>query len=197
MERKIRIATVTALVGLLAVAAPVGASAAGPLLSGYGGPGTGEQAIIGSTLINGTHGGRGGSGGSSGGAGSGRLGSTGSGNQSEASRGGLAAGSSDGSQAARGGAASGGPGRSSANGRTGAGRGAASSSLKGASQAGQLAGSATSPPHAFVYPSSLDSRSGDSSALSVSITDIFLLFGITATLGVIGVFTVRLSRLQP
>jgi hypothetical protein len=49
----------------LALAAPLAAQA-GPLLSGYGGPGQGNQAILGSTLIGGPGGGSGGSGGSSG-----------------------------------------------------------------------------------------------------------------------------------
>jgi hypothetical protein len=44
---------------LLAVHAPV-ALAGGPLLSGYGGPGAGAQAIIGGTLLNGPGGGSGG-----------------------------------------------------------------------------------------------------------------------------------------
>jgi hypothetical protein len=47
---------------VLAVAAPLAAHA-GPLLSGYGGPGQGNQAILGSTLIGGPGGGSGGSGG--------------------------------------------------------------------------------------------------------------------------------------
>jgi hypothetical protein len=52
------------LAGSLAVAlaAPLAAQA-GPLLSGYGGPGQGNQAILGSTLIGGPGGGSGGSGG--------------------------------------------------------------------------------------------------------------------------------------
>jgi hypothetical protein len=47
---------------VLAVAAPLAAHA-GPLLSGYGGPGQGNQAILGSTLIGGPGGGSGGAGG--------------------------------------------------------------------------------------------------------------------------------------
>jgi hypothetical protein len=57
-----------ALLAILAVHAPA-ALAGGPLLSGYGGPGAGAQAIIGGTLLNGPSGGSGGgSGGSSGGS---------------------------------------------------------------------------------------------------------------------------------
>jgi hypothetical protein len=47
---------------VLALAAPLAAQA-GPLLSGYGGPGQGNQAILGSTLIGGPGGGSGSSGG--------------------------------------------------------------------------------------------------------------------------------------
>jgi hypothetical protein len=47
-----------ATAALLALAAP-SAVAAGPLLSGYGGPGQGDQAILGSTLIGASSGGGG------------------------------------------------------------------------------------------------------------------------------------------
>jgi hypothetical protein len=48
-----------ALLALFAIPAPA-ALAGGPLLSGYGGPGAGAQAIIGGTLLNGPNGGSGG-----------------------------------------------------------------------------------------------------------------------------------------
>jgi len=77
---------VTLLAGLCALA-PATATAGGPLLSGYGGPGAGAQTIIGAALLNGPNGGSGGgSGGSSssssgggpaGGISSGRSSSTG------------------------------------------------------------------------------------------------------------------------
>jgi hypothetical protein len=57
---------------LLATHAPV-ALAGGPLLSGYGGPGAGAQAIVGATLLNGP---KGGSGGGTGGGSGGGLGSS-------------------------------------------------------------------------------------------------------------------------
>ena len=56
-----------ALVAILCVSVPTVALAGSPLLSGYGGPGTGEQAILGSTLVGGPGGGSG-SGGSSAGS---------------------------------------------------------------------------------------------------------------------------------
>jgi hypothetical protein len=57
--------TITPLVGLcLAVSlATSGAALANPILSGYGGPGQGNQAILGSALLNGPAGGGGGPGG--------------------------------------------------------------------------------------------------------------------------------------
>jgi hypothetical protein len=55
-------ATLTAL--LICATAPAGATA-GPLLSGYGGPGEGNQAILGAALLNGPGGGKGGGSGSS------------------------------------------------------------------------------------------------------------------------------------
>jgi hypothetical protein len=57
-----------------ALSAALGSSApASPLLSGYGGPGAGNQAILGSTLLNGP---RGGGGGGAGGGGAGSAGSS-------------------------------------------------------------------------------------------------------------------------
>jgi hypothetical protein len=61
--------TIPALALLVTFAASPGVAAASSLLSGYGGPGQGSQAILGSTLVNGPRGG-GGSGGSSGSTGS-------------------------------------------------------------------------------------------------------------------------------
>ncbi len=64
MTRKIWISSVLLSAGVMLVLAPATALAGSPLLSGYGGPGAGEQAVIGSTLIGGSRGG--GAGGSSG-----------------------------------------------------------------------------------------------------------------------------------
>jgi hypothetical protein len=64
----------------LAAFAPAGALAGGPLLSGYGPPGAGAQAIIGATLLNGPSGGSGGS--SSGGDSAGGSGSSSGGSSS-------------------------------------------------------------------------------------------------------------------
>jgi hypothetical protein len=59
------ILSMVALVAVSSVAGPSAASAS-PLLSGYGGPGQGNQAILGSALLNGPGGGGGSGGGSSG-----------------------------------------------------------------------------------------------------------------------------------
>ena len=65
-----------------ALATPAGTNPEGPLLSGYGGPGAGQQAILGAELVNGAGRGRGGGGGPAGGSGTGsaeRQASSGSG----------------------------------------------------------------------------------------------------------------------
>jgi hypothetical protein len=69
-----------ALLALVAIPAPA-ALAGGPLLSGYGGPGAGAQAIIGGTLLNGPKGGSG-SGSSGGGSGASSSASDGAGSSS-------------------------------------------------------------------------------------------------------------------
>ena len=62
-----RLTTAATIVALSFCVLPVGADASSTLLSGYGGPGEGNQAIIGSTLIGGN--GKGGTGGGTSGAG--------------------------------------------------------------------------------------------------------------------------------
>src|SRR5580693_3549465 len=74
--------TVALLVGAYTLIGPSAALAGGPLLSGYGGPGAGSQAIIGAALLNGPSGGSGGNssgGGSAGNSGSGSTASSSSG----------------------------------------------------------------------------------------------------------------------
>ncbi len=68
MTRKIWISSALALAAATLVLAPTTAFAGSPLLSGYGGPGAGEQAILGSTLIGGSRGGGASGSGGSGGA---------------------------------------------------------------------------------------------------------------------------------
>jgi hypothetical protein len=52
MKTHRKLAPIIALLAVLAAAAPA-AAGANPLLSGYGGPGVGNQAILGSALLNG------------------------------------------------------------------------------------------------------------------------------------------------
>jgi hypothetical protein len=74
MRSRRMIRPIIALMAALAAAAPAAASA-NPLLSGYGGPGQGSQAILGATLLNGSSSGGGSTGttGSSTGAGTTRT----------------------------------------------------------------------------------------------------------------------------
>ncbi len=197
MNCKRRIASVLALAGFLCMSASPLASA-GPLLSGYGGPGGGEQAIIGSALLGGPHGGSG-TGGSSG------------------------SGGSQGSRGASGGASGGNSGGSASNG-SGRGREGASGSTGGTAVSSGRAtvhdGSAshvrvnTRPqpprpqsrsagpqPHSagaavYVYPRSLRLASADSSVLAISGGDLLALIATIAFLSLVGVLTARLVRLQ-
>lgn len=183
MNRKFRIASALTLVGM-ALSFPAAASAGSPLLSGYGGPGAGEQAIVGSTLVGGPRGGAG-SGGSSGSSGS-TVGAS------------EAAGSSPSGSASTG---SGSSPISRSTARAGAGR--SSSTRSGApSGSGRRRGgekAVTRPVRAgttaFVYPSSLRSQSTGSSAFGFSGGDLLLLLGIAAALALTGTFTMRLTRL--
>jgi hypothetical protein len=91
MKKHLAITTTFTLLVLAVSAAPPASASSGPLLSGYGGPGQGSQAILGSTLLNGPSGGSPGSGSAAGAAtvGSGaaaRTGSSGASASSHASR---------------------------------------------------------------------------------------------------------------
>jgi hypothetical protein len=195
MNRKPRIALALALAVFLSASAPVAACAGSPLLSGYGGPGAGEQALIGSSLL-GRHGG-GGSNRSSGPTGSGAASLDGSGRalggSSRASgvpsgtlRGGGTRSNAHPAGHARAGSA-GGP--SSARGGVGGSRAAQTGGGAGA-QVGQASR------NAFVYPSSLRLASADSPALGISGGDLLLLLTTVAALALIGTLTIRLARLQ-
>lgn len=185
MNRKSTIALVLVSLALVpAVVASPTALAGSPLLSGYGGPGAGEQAVIGSTLIGGSEGGAG-SGGSSdstGSGGSGAIGaSTGGSRPGSTATGGISAGST----------AS--PG-SGGNGSTGGGGGHTGKHGSTSSQVGALGGANRT--QAFVYPTALRSASVDSPALGISGSDLLLFLVAVATLALVAVATVRLSRLQ-
>jgi hypothetical protein len=195
MNCKTRIASVLALAGFLCMSASPPASA-GPLLSGYGGPGGGEQAIIGSALLGGPHGG------------SGAGGSSGS-RRSEGSKGSRAA-SRGGSGGNRGG--SGGNSGGTASNDSGRGQeGASGSTGATAVSSGRAAGNDSSASHirvnagprprmastaAYIYPRSLRLASADSSALAISGGDLLALIAMIAFLSLVGVLTRRLVRLQ-
>ncbi len=114
--------TTALLVSACALIGPSAALAGGPLLSGYGGPGAGSQAIIGAALLNGPSGGSGGN--SSGGGSAGNWGG-GSGGGSTANAGSGASGvaTTAGGGSLRGGATTAGGGSARGSGRGSSGRG--------------------------------------------------------------------------
>lgn len=181
MNRKIRIASALVLGSFLCACAPTAVFAASPLLSGYGGPGTGEQAIIGSTLIKGP------------GAGAGSGGSSGSTlSRSTSASESIAVGTGE-EGAATGPTAT----VRSAEGRAPSGsharlRGSSKVERTGSGQAAGGGGKAS----AFVYPSALRAASADSSMPVISGGDILVLAAMIATLSLLGVLTIRLGRLQ-
>ncbi len=187
MTRKIWISSALALTTAMLVLAPTTAFAGSPLLSGYGGPGAGEQAILGSTLIGGSRGGGaewiGGSGGSGGASLSGSAGA------STSSVGGT---SSTGSGSARGSKCR------HANAALARARGAP---LPRAGPPRELRGAGD---RRASWRRSERLRLPDLSGLSRKRLapdrhidgDVLLLVGILATLGLVAVLTLRLSRLQ-
>jgi hypothetical protein len=186
MNRQIRITSALALTSVLCASLPVTASAGGPLLSGYGGPGAGEQAIVGSTVLNTPRGGAGSGGASSGGAvGSQGPGGAGQEGAATSSSGSSAHGSSGGGQGSSGGSPSS-PGSSSS-------RTAHTIPESRHARAGAAA------PHRadYVYPTSAAAAESGTSAIGISSGDVLLLVGILASIGLVALITVRLARLQP
>jgi hypothetical protein len=188
MTRKIWISSALPLAAAMLVLAPTTAFAGSPLLSGYGGPGAGEQAVIGSTLIGGSRGG--GAGGSSSSGGSGGAGLPGPAGASTSAGGGTA---STGSGSARGlktGTTNAGSGSGA---RGGASKGGATSQAPRSRRAtGVVVGSAS----AYVYPTSQGSIPSASPLSGISSGGVLLLIGTLAMLGLVAVLTLRLSRLQ-
>ncbi len=179
---------VLASLGLVSATVSSAAFAGSPLLSGYGGPGAGEQAVIGSTLIGGSGGGAG-SGGSSGLSGSGES----SGSGSTASPAGA---SGSGATSAVTGGSSAGVSSGEGSGGKGAGSPHGSSHAAGSPSTHAGASSAGAQIHAFVYPTGPRSASYDSPTLGISGTDLLLFLAVIATLVLVAVATLRLSRLQ-
>lgn len=192
MTRKIWISSALALATALLVLAPTTAFAGSPLLSGYGGPGAGEQAILGSTLIGGSRGGgASGSGGSGGASVSGSTGASSSGSGGTSSTG---SGSGSGSKvgAANAGSGSGARGGASKGGSTSSRGGATSQAPRSRRATGVVGGSVS----AYVYPTSQGSIPSASPLSGISSHGVLLLIGILATLALVAVLTLRLSRLQ-
>lgn len=193
MHQNIKIvsALVLALALVLCALAPSVALADNPLLSGYGGPGAGEQAILGSTLLGGA-GGDSGSGGSSGGStggGGGRAG-TGTVSSAGATGGGSLASpplSSAGSARAR---------------QTDSRAGDAATRRARERLGGSPVRRAGAPRassggvSAYVYPSTPRAASYDSPVLGISGGDLLAIVATIATLALLGVLTIRLGRLQ-
>ena len=174
--------------GFLLAALVVGLPApalASPLLSGYGGPGQGNQAILGSALLNGPRGGGGSGNGSSGGS-SGASGSSSStGTEGGASSSAPVTGTSGKSApSGSGGSGSGGSGTTSD-----ATRGSA---RKGSRQGAQREATAAA---ASFYPASERTVAGEQTgAFGMSGDDLLYIVLAVGTLAFMGVFTRRLGR---
>jgi hypothetical protein len=193
MTRKIWISSALPLVAAVLVMAPTTAFAGSPLLSGYGGPGAGEQAVIGSTLIGGSRGG--GTSGSSGSGSAGGASLSGSTGTSTNGSGGTYSTSSGSAGGSKVGGASAGSGTRSGTPKGGAtsSKGEAASSAPRSSQATGVSSGSVS---AYVYPTTQGSIPSTSLLSGISSGSVLLLIGILATLTVVAVLTLRLSRLQ-
>jgi hypothetical protein len=187
MNQKSRMASALILAGVLAVSFPSAVYATSPLLSGYGGPGTGEQAIIGSTLINGSQGG----GGSSGSSGSGGSSSSSGIGASEAPNGGGLTSPGGSTSRSENGGRHGSVGSRGSASPTGNGAG----SISGARRDGRTS-HASKYPNAYVYPDSAQSASVSASTLGISGGDLLVLVGVLGALGLLGALTARLRGLQ-
>jgi hypothetical protein len=161
-------ATIATLIVAGAWGAVPAAAAGGPLLSGYGGPGEGNQAILGSTLL--------------GGAGSGEGGSAGQGGLSGGAEG-IAAALASGSSAA------GGSSRN-AGGADGHGGRGASSGGRSAGDGSGGGGGGSGPAHPVVSLTD----TGDSQTLGLSSGDVLYIFVALGALAATGALTGRLAR---
>jgi len=191
MKTRRKIIFIGGLMLALAVAWPT-PSFASSLLSGYGGPGQGNQAILGSALVNGSRSGGGGSGGS--GAG-GSEGSSSPGSGSDGSAAGEGGSSSSGSS----GQGTGSGTTSTSSGKSGSGsstRGSHSGSGARSSATGRNeAGTAVSVT-ASSYPASerVPPAGADSGTLGLSGADLIYLLLAIGTLLFMGVLATRLGR---
>jgi hypothetical protein len=170
--------TLTLLAALVAVAPS--SAFAGPLLSGYGGPGEGNQAILGSTLIGGAGGGSGSSGGSSGSDGSSSGGVAGAVTRSGQSNGALSGSHGHGSKTDGTGTRT--------SGRGGGTRGAGRVASAGAAHTYQASPGGSS--------STSQAAPGGLDALGLSGADLLYVLLAFGALGVTGVLTRRLTRMS-
>jgi hypothetical protein len=175
---------------LLAVsmAAMTAAAAAGPLLGGYGGPGEGNQAILGSALVGGAGGGGGSS--SSGSSGSGgSAGSTGS-LPSPATGAGTSAGNGEAESSGSGQRGSTAGGGTKGSGGQAAGRTSGSRGRRGKASAGAPGKDLVSPRD----DASQTTASGGAQALGLSASDLGYVLLALGVLAATGLITRRLAR---
>lgn len=170
MNRHQRITSVIVFVALIAAVAP-GAALAGSLLSGYGGPGEGNQAVLGSALLNAPKGGGGNGGGGAGSLGGGQA-SSGQSGEAAASPAASAGGTSK---------------RATHKGSSGRTRSAKPTAAGGTAQASHT--------HAVIYPAaSREVTTGGSRALGLSGADFVYIILALGVLALTGLLTVRLTR---
>lgn len=176
------ILSATATAVMLGVCAPSGAAASSTLLSGYGGPGAGEQAIIGSTLLGGREK---------------PSGAGGSGPRLSGSDKGVAVAVGRYGAGTRGAAESATPENRALGGGIGAsGNGTpatASGQANGPSSDGSTAADGGA---SFVYPSALRSASAKSTVLGLTGGDLAAFAAVVVGLVAVGALTIRLARLR-
>jgi hypothetical protein len=180
-HRTISLKTALLLVFLLIFAVPYPALAS-PLLGGYGGPGEGNQAILGSALVGGAGGGTGG--GSSGSVGPG--GSAGSSSSLSTGAGASADGEVESTGSSQQGSTTGAETKGSAGGR-------ASGRTPGARErSGKASGGAPRAYPSLPRDDTSQTTSGGSQALGLSVADLGYLLLVLGALGVTGILTRRL-----
>jgi hypothetical protein len=198
-----RIITQICILSAVAAVAIPGSAQASSLLSGYGGPGQGNQAVLGSALLKGPKGGSGGSSGSSDSLGGGSSGSSNSsdssGNSSSGS--GVEGSSTPSASAGRGsGTSSGHAGGSSGNGSRSVGSnrsGSSSSRRSGQTGNGQARQRATASAQSF-YPAAERVPSGQQGGvLGLSATNLLYVILAVAALALLAVLTRRLGETSP
>jgi len=189
MKSQRTIIFISGLMLALAVAWPA-PTLASSLLSGYGGPGQGNQAILGSALVNGSRGGGGAGGGGAGGSGGSSAASSGSEGSAASEDGSSSSGSS--TQGTGSGTTSTSSGASaSGSGASGSHSGSGSRSA-GAGRSG--AGTAAAATASF-YPASERIAAGqDAGTLGLSGADLLYILLAIGTLLFTGVLTTRLGR---